>query len=451
MTKLIDFKIIRRSTSLAWPIALQSILTNMLAAIDIAMVSHLGDSAVGAVGLGNRFQFMILVVVLGIAWAVGILSAQYYGAGKTEKIRNTIALGAAVANTALLPIYILNLAFADRFIGLGTTNEMVIEQGQAYLWYTLPSLSFVAIILAYDNALRALNQVKTPMVLSIIALSLNILFNYWFINGGLGVQAMGVKGAALATSLARFIQLLLVLGYLRQKRHILSFVKSDFKNFFNIEAAKHFIGLAAPMMLGFALWSIGIFTYQIIYGRMGTQELAVMSTMAPIEAMFISLFFGLASACSILIGQCLGADRFEDARTCARSFIIFSPICAMATGGVVLCAQGLVLLPFSSLPASTLDTASSVLVVVVLSTWIKVLNMTIAMGILRAGGDNVIVTYIDSIGMWMVGIPLAATAAFYFDLPLIYVVAATYSEEIVKGVLFTWRARHGAWLRNLTR
>lgn len=448
---LIDFTIIRRSLVLAWPIALQHILTNLLSAVDIAMVSHLGDSAVGAVGLGHRFQFMILVVILGISWAVGILSAQFFGAGQTERIRNTIALAAVIANLFLLPIYIANIFYADSFIGFGSDNIEVIRQGQNYLWYVLPSLSVVALILAYDNALRALNEVRTPMLISGIAIVLNIILNYWLINGGLGVPPLGVAGAAIATTIARIIQLVLIISYLRYRRHILSFVRSDFSHILNLSLAQKFLKISLPMMLGFGLWSIGIFVYQVIYGRMGTQELAVMSTLAPVEAVFLSLFFGMASACSIMIGQNLGANKFDMALSCAKSFTLFSPACAIILGIIVLVFKDWVLLPFSELPPKTLSSASIILAIIALSSWLKIINMTLAMGVLRAGGDSVFVTYIDVVGMWFVSIPLTIAAAFYFELPLIFVVLTTYSEEIVKAFLFFWRAKKKVWLKNLTQ
>lgn len=447
---IIDKQIIRSSLLLAWPISLQSILTNLLSMIDIAMVSHLGDTAVGAVGLGNRFQFMIQVIVLGIAWTVGVLSAQYYGANKTHRIRSTILQGALLANIALVPVLLLNVFFAANIIGLGTENHSVIEQGKHYLWFSLPSLCFVAVILAYDNAIRAVGEVKTPMIISAIAIVLNIALNYWFINGGLGVPAMGVTGAAVATTLARGLQLIFILGYLRYRQHTLCPRRVDLKQLLDRADARHFLSIAMPMTLGFALWSSGTFVYQIIYGRMGTEELAVMSILAPIEAIFMALFFGLASACAIVVGQRLGADQFKEAWQCARSFAVFSPITALCIGVIVLAAKDIVLLPFSALPTQTLDTASTVLALIALSTWLKVINMTIAMGVLRSGGDNTFCTYIDVFGMWIISIPLTALAALYFKFPLFFVVLTTYSEEVVKAVLFSWRAHKRVWMKNLT-
>ena len=220
--KWIDSSTFKKYLLLAWPISLQSIMTNVLSMVDVVMVSHLGDAAVGAVGLGNRFQFMLMVILLGVAWTVGVLSAQYYGAGKADRIRKTVLMAAGLSTTALVPIIILNIFFADNFIALGSKNQEVIHQGQMYLWYVIPSLLFIGVILSFENAIRALGQTRFPMVLSFVAIVLNIILNYWLINGGFGVPAMGVAGAALATALARLFHMLLIIALLKQQKHLLS-------------------------------------------------------------------------------------------------------------------------------------------------------------------------------------------------------------------------------------
>ncbi len=448
--KWVDAQTLRRSLALAWPISLQSILTNLLSMIDVAMVSHLGDSAVAAVGLGNRFQFMLMVILLGIAWTVGVLSAQYYGADKPEKIRATIAMAIAMSFTALLPIIGLNAFLADDIMALGSSNLAVIQHGQAYLWITVPSLLLVSIILCFENAIRAVGQVKLPLALSAIAIAINVVLNFWFINGGLGLPAMGVAGAALATFVARGIQVFLILKFLHARQHLLQLHRRDLRHILDRKELKHFLRLATPMMVSFGVWSSGTFVYQIIYGRMGTQELAVMSMLAPVEAIYLSLFFGLASACSILVGQALGANRFDQAWLYGRSFAILNPVIGLLFGFIVVMGADLVLLPFAGLPQDTLDVALKVFVLISLSTWLKIINMTLAMGVLRAGGDNRMCMVIDIIGMWIVSIPLTALAAFYWQLPLFFVVLVAYSEEICKAFLFTWRVNQKRWLRNLT-
>lgn len=448
--KWIDLKTAKTSLALAWPISLQSILVNLLSMIDVFMVSHLGDAAVGAVGLGTRYQFMLMVILLGIAWTVGVLSAQYYGAGKTEKIRSTLAMGCGLACTALTPIILLTLFFSDTIVGFGSTQADVISQGSAYLCYTVPSLLFIAFILPFENAIRSLGYVQTPMVLNVVAISINVILNYWFINGGLGVPELGVTGAAIATALARCIQFGLVLCIIFRKGHILRPRRTDLADLLDRTQVRYFLRLATPMMFGFGVWSVGIFVYQLIYGRMSTEALSVMSLLAPVEGFYLSIFFGIASACSIMIGRHLGANEFEEAKACARTYAIANPLFAFMVGASLLLFKEQFFMPFSDLPVATLDSAKTIFTLISLSIWIKVTNMTMAMGVLRAGGDNTICVYIDALSMWVISIPLTLIAAFYFKWPLLYVVMVVYSEEIVKVFMFAYRVKQKKWLKNLT-
>jgi putative MATE family efflux protein len=441
---------LRQSLNLAWPISLQSILVTMLGMSDIMMVGHLGDEAVASVGLGNRIVFVILIILSGLAAGVGVLSAQYYGAGKSEQISpviiKTLVIGAAV----MLPLVLLTFAFGDLMIGLGTTDPTIITTGKEYLWVAMPSLVFIVVVIVFENALRGFGQVRLPMALGSIAILINIVLNYWLINGGLGIDALGVVGAAWATFIARGIHALLIVFYLAKAKHVVFPRYCNCEQFYNKEQWGHLIKLVWPIMLSFGVWSLGTFVYQLIYGRMGTQELAVMSLMAPLEGLLISFFFGFASACSIMVGQRLGQDAFDDAWSVARGFAIGAPIVTFFLALVMLSLEPLVFMPFSNLNQETLSVAHDVFLIIIFGTCIKVFNMTTSMGILRAGGDNKHCMFIDISGMWIVGIPLTFLAAFYFSLPIYWVVLITYSEEIVKSVLFVFRMRERHWLRNLT-
>ncbi|WP_371374685.1 MATE family efflux transporter [Thalassotalea aquiviva] len=446
---IINRTALKNSFKLAWPISLQNTLVTLLSMIDVMMVSHLGNASVAAVGFGNRVQFVVLVIVSGLAWGVGILSAQNHGAGNTSRIRSTILLGLILSTLALLPLVIGNFFFADSLMALGTTDQDVIDIGEMYLWITMPSLLFVGGIMVFENALRSISQVKLPMVISTFAIVINIVLNYWLIYGGLGIEPLGVTGAAIATLIARGCHLLLIFMVLSIARHKLKPSRNDVKDLRIVKPWFDMIKLVVPLMASFGVWSIGSFVYQLIYGRLGTQELAVISLLVPIEGMFISLFFGFASACSIMVGQNLGAEKFDQAISIAKSFVIMAPLVAIVLGVLLLLAEPIIFMPFSDMPASTLALASDVFLIIALGAWIKISNMTMALGILRAGGETKACLYIDTFGMWMVSIPLTLMAAFYFDLPLFWVALTAYSEEVSKFGLFVWRISKQRWVRKI--
>jgi putative MATE family efflux protein len=441
---------LRQSLKLAWPISLQSILVTMLGMSDIMMVGHLGDSAIASVGLGNRIQFVILIILSGLATGVGVLSAQYFGAGKSARISPVIIKTLAIGAGVLLPVVGLTFAFGDLVVGLGTTNQIIIDTGQAYLWVTMPSLAFVVVVIVFENALRGLGQVKFSMALGMIAITINIGLNYWLINGGLGVDALGVAGAAWATFIARGVHASLIVFWLYKRKHVVFPNCVISYEFYDKAQWVHLIKLVWPIMLSLGVWSMGTFVYQLMYGRIGTQELAVMSLMAPLEGLLVAFFFGFASACSIMVGQRLGQDAFTAAWSVAKGFAISAPIVTFFLGLMMWSLESLVFMPYDNLDEDTLVVAHDIFMLITFGTCIKVFNMTASMGILRAGGDNKHCLLIDFSGMWIIGIPLTFVAAFYFALPIYWVVLVTYTEEIVKSALFVYRLKAKYWLRNLT-
>jgi putative MATE family efflux protein len=442
--------LLKQTFKLGWPISLQNILVTLLSMIDVVMVSHIGDKAIAAVGLSNRVLFVFMVIVLGLGWGVGILSAQYYGAGQTKKIRRSLLIAILFGTAILLPIVVGSYWFVDDILAFGTTDKDVIAIGRQYLWLTFPSLLFVTVIMVQENALRSMNQVKLPLVISALSIVINVILNFWLINGGLGVPELGVNGAAIATTIARLLQMGLLIIAIQKLKLPIAVKAKDLRLLNESKHWKKLIYLVLPMMLSFGVWSIGAFSYQLIYGRMGTNELAVISMLLPIESVFISLFFGIASACSIGVGQYLGKNDYANAWQLAKSFIIISPVAAIILGFISLLFIDTILAPYEGVSKTTFDLAYQVLMVMAICSWLKVTNLTLALGVLRAGGDNRFVLMTDIIGLWMVSLPLTWLAAFHWQFGLVGVFLVAYSEEITKAFLFGGRTISKKWMRNLT-
>ncbi|GAB2990069.1 MATE family efflux transporter [Psychrosphaera aestuarii] len=440
----------KQTLRLAWPISLQSMLVTFLSMIDVMMVSHLGDEAIAAVGLGNRVLFVVMVIVMGLSWAVGILSAQYHGAGQGQKIRGSILIAICYSLVALIPVIVASYFLSDDIMSLGSLDPAVIALGETYLWITMPSMVFVAIVQVFENALRSINQVKIPLVFSSISIVLNVVLNYWLINGGLGIPPLGVAGAAWATTISRLFQLIILISFLQTQKHILYISTSDFEFLKYRPNWSRLLKLVLPMMLSFGIWSLGSFTYQLIFGRIGTTELAVISMLLPVEGIFLSIFFGIASACSIVVGQHLGANRLEEAWTMAKMFSGLGPAVALCLGVLLIIFNDAVLSPYQGVSEQTINLAKSIFYVIGGLAWLKVINMTLAMGILRAGGDNRFCLITDTLCMWLISIPLVWLAAFYWQLAFIWVVVIMYSEEVCKMFMFAWRVKNKRWMKNLT-
>lgn len=442
--------LIQEVLGLAIPVAIQSALVSALGMADVLMVSHLGSEAVAAVGLGSKINFVFILLMAALGTGCSILVAQYWGAGRHDRVRHTLALSIVAGTLFMLPITLLVLFNAPALMMLGTDNSQVITQGSAYLSITALTLWLTQIVIIYEAALRATGDSKTPLHYATFTIALNIVLNFWLINGGLGVPALGVAGAALATLLARVFQVAWMLFGQQQAGQRLHLRRQYFAEALTRSLVHRFWAMSWPLLINFTLWSMGSLSYHLIAGRLGTTPLAVMSLLSPIESMYHSFFFGVTNACSIMIGQRLGRGQFAEARALAKSFMLFAPLSSFGLGLVLLAISPFVLPLLGNLDAETLHQTQLAFVVMCLGFWVKVFNMVSIQGILRSGGDTKFCLYLDMSALWLIGLPLTLAAAFWWQLPFIWVYAMILAEEGAKALGNIWRVRQQKWVRNLT-
>lgn len=436
-----------RVAKLAFPVAIQSALVSILALADVLMVSDYGQSATAAVGIASKWHFVAIMIMAGLASANGVLVSQYWG--RNDKVHaKTVTLQAMKFGLAIMvPVTFAITVFASQIMQLQTNDFAVINQGAQYLWYSFPVLILTHIIITAESSMRSSGDAMTPLVLGAITIAINICLNFILIKGYLGFPAMGVAGAALATTIARFAQVVMMWVVLSKRRHWLLTSESIRRH---QTLWMTYRKLAIPQSLNTLLWALGTLTYQIIFGHMGTTELAVFSMIGPFESLLYATFMGISVACSVLIGQSLGRDEFDTAQAMTRFFLKFVVIIGL---GMSLCLylNHQFVLAWLNLDSSSLRPyAQPAMVVMSIGITLKMLNMIIINGILRSGGENLFCLRMDFIAMWMVGIPLTAYGAFvgHWDFGWVYFTMLT--EEVVKLGLCFNRYLKKRWLNNLT-
>lgn len=446
--------IIATVVKLAWPVSLQSVLAAVLGMIDIMMVAHLGEGSVAGMGLANRILFVLLMIGSAFGVTAGIFIAQFAGAKKYHVVPVIIAQILIIAAAIMLPLMLFTSMFATQLSALGSDSETVISVSTSYLYITLPSILFLLVYQIFEGGLRGLKQVYVPLFFGVITMLLNIFLNYILINGVIlesqtFIPAMGTDGAAWATTFSRIALLIGLLAWLLHKKH-LCLPTNSVVSLKSPECQwSKLLGNGIPLTLNFGVWALGTFIYQVIFGSLGSQSLAVMSILAPIEGIVMSLFLGFATAASVLIGQKLGANQMELAYKLGTRLTFSITFFAVLTGLLVLWMQQWLLAPYSNYSADTLTLASQVLMILCIGVAIKTTNMMLSLGALRAGGDNRFCLLTDTFGMWLIGIPLTWFVAGQSGI-LIWVVITTYSEEISKCGLFIWRLFSRKWQRNMT-
>ncbi|MBY5946906.1 MATE family efflux transporter [Photobacterium rosenbergii] len=439
--------LLSRAFKLSLPIAIQSALGAFLGLTDVLMVSDLGAAATASVGIASKWIFVAMMIAAGICTATGTLVAQYWGKGEVVACKQVVCEAFIEGSKLLLPIAIIITIFADAIMLLQTKDSEVMALGRDYLWFTAPILLLTLLLMICETTLRSSDEVVIPLVLGTTTILLNIALNYWFIKGGFGIPALGVIGAALATTVSRAVQILLTLAVLLSRHHWLlsgKFVRAS------QALRERFRMLAYPAMANTVFWALGTLCYQMIYGHLGTTELAVFSMMGPFEGLCYSLFFGVSVACSVMLGQALGRDDFSHAAVVANFYIRSILFMGVFASALILMNKSL-LLSFLNLDQPDLvPLASPAITLLGLTIGLRMLNLILINGILRAGGENKFCLRMDFIAMWLVGIPLVAFAAFVLKWSFTWVLTIMMAEEIVKFVLCLKRYRQKYWLQNLT-
>jgi putative MATE family efflux protein len=434
---------------IAVPIMLQQAVFSLLNMLAVVFVGQKGDAAVAAVGLAGQIAFLLNLVHFGIISGAAMFTAQFWGRRDVPNLRRVLGLCLILAISASLIFFLLSQLFPGEVLGIYSRDPAVIALGASYIRIYSWTFLFFGVTFSYALVMRSTGDVKTPTTISVIALSISTFLSYSLIFGNFGFPELGIRGAAVAAVIARFIECvtLLTVTYLKK-----SPVAASLRELTDFDAAfvKKVIRPMLPVILNELFWSLGITTYNVIYGRMGTASYAAMNIVSTIEQVGFVIFIGISNATSVLVGNRIGAGKEEQA------FVYAGRSLGLGIAGGVIIGLLLQLLkwPILSLynvsPEVIYD-ASRLLSVVSAFLWIRVNNMTIVVGILRAGGDTRFSLFLDGIIIWIVGVPMAYFAAYVLHLPVYYVYLFAMTEEVTKWLLGVPRYRSRKWIHNLTK
>jgi putative MATE family efflux protein len=415
--------------------------------VDTVMIGKLGDESIAAVGLGNKVFFLFIVILFGVYSGASIFTAQYWGKEDVKSVRRVLGVclisGISIAFIFTLVIMI----FPQGILKIFSKDLKVIELGAQYIAIVGVSYIFTAISFAYGFSARTIGQGKIPMVVSAISLGINTLFNYILIFGNFGVVALGVKGAAYATLIARIIELILILFIVYNSNIAIAAKVSELIDFSRSFVAKIF-ETAFPVILNEFFWSLGMTTYAVFYARMSTEAIASVQIGDTIIGLFFILSIGLGNACAVILGNEIGANNYERAVEYSKKFffvgIIFSSILTF-----ILFISSPMIVSFFNVSEVVSNNTTLILKIVSLFLIVKTCNMIIIVGILRSGGDTKYAMAIEMGSVWLIGVPLVWLGTNYWNLPIYTIVFLANLEEVVKLAVGIPRVLSKRWVKNL--
>ena len=438
-----QIKFIKLLIALAPPIIFQEILNTSVNMMDTMMIGRaMGVTEVASVGLANQVFFLFILMVFGILSGATVFSGQYFGKGDLKNIHRIMGIGFLCTTITAVLFFVPAFFIPHVIIRIYSNDPIVIELGSQYLRIISFSYFLVAITSTRNSTMRSMRQTKIPMVSTSIALVLNIIFNYLAIF----VFESGLIGVAVSTLASRFIELIIQEYLIRKyKMPILAPIKNYFD--FNIDFVKSFFKVSIFIVFNEVVWSLGFSIYNIAYGIVGTEAQGAMQISMAMGNLFAVFGTSMAITTSIIISNTLGASKIDLALKYSRFCMYFA---AIASG-----IMGILLISFSSLISGIYNVAqnveiyiSNILVIVGFSLIIRSLNFTTVVGILRSGGDTKYCFYLETITMYLIGLPLAFLGA-YLGFPIYIVFIFVTAEEVIKLFFALKRVLKNGWAKTL--
>ncbi len=430
----------------ALPIALQSLIGSSLSFIDNLMVGSLGELELNAVGVSVQVFFIYWMLLFGFTGGMGTFISQFYGVMDFKNIRKTTGFALSAAAGVSLLFFVAGFFFPEYILRIFTKYPEVIEAGVGYVRICSFTFLFLAVTQPFTVALRATQQSALPLAASVIAFATNTFLNWVFIFGKLGAPALGVEGAALATAIARLLEMLFEVFVLKNK------IAGHFREFFSYskELAARIIRNALPTTANETLWGIGTSMYVAAFARIGISEGAAVQACNTINNMFALAAFSIGDAVLILVGQKLGEGKTELAYNMSRKMIRMGLIVGVLFGtGVIIAGEPLLgLFSFSEQGAAY---AFRILIVYGATMWLTLYNAIHVTGTLRCGGDTKFAMITETGTVWLIGVPLAFITSLYLHMPIYLAVLAVKIEEVVKAIFLTRRYYSRKWLKTVIK
>ena len=444
-----DRAFLKNMLIIATPIMLQMLLVNSLSMVDTMMIGRLGETEVAAVGLANQMFFLVFLTFFGITSGTGIFVAQFWGDRDEEGIHHVVGLSLVGSLMFAIPFALTSLMIPEQLMRIFTPDAAVVELGASYLRIIAPSYVFSGIAFSFAMALRSVEKASIPLIATAVSMVLNTILNLLLIFGLAGFPALGVRGAAIATCIARGVELVVIIALIYGKKLP---VAAGLRGYFGFDRqmVQRFIRTAGPVLLNEIAWSLGMVVYKVVFARMGTDVIAAANVTESIQGLFFVVLISSGNTAAIMIGKKIGEGDQEGARDYAGRFIVQSVMVGILMG-LLMSASAPLLVRLLKLRPETIALVRLTLIALGTLIPIKAFNLHMIVGILRSGGDTTFSFITELIAVWGIGVPIAFAAGIVFRLSLPEVYLLVGLEEAFKLLITAWRFRSGKWLNDLRR
>ncbi len=445
----------KMTLTVALPIMAQNFITNLVSMLDNLMVGALGTEPVSGVSIVNQIMLIFHLAVFGAMSGIGIFTAQYYGRGDNEGIRYTLRFKFLTALGIFAAALAIFLCFDDALIGLflhasDAEGDLAatLDYARVYLQIILLGLLPFALTQVFADTLRETGDTFTPMVAGLTAVGVNCLFNYLLIFGKLGFPEMGVRGAAAATSLSRWVEFLLIIIYIIYKRARFPYMRGAFRSLrVPARLAGRFAAKGAPLLLNEILWSAGESALGVAFSLNGLAVVAGHSISSTVFNLFCIASMSMGSSIGIIAGKSLGAGKHDEAVDQVRKLITFSMLISLFVGALMFAVGGLIPRLYNISEESRAMAAYFIRVnafVMPLAAFANASYFTV-----RSGGKTVVTFFFDCGILWSVSVSLAFLLHYAFHLDIHWLYPIVQGSEIIKDIVGYVLIRKRVWVKTI--
>ncbi|MBQ4531059.1 MAG: MATE family efflux transporter [Lachnospiraceae bacterium] len=435
--------------ALVIPMALQNLINTGITTADVVMLGKVGEDVLSGSSLAGQIQFILSLIFFGITSGATVLTAQYWGKKDKRTIEKVLGIALRLSIVTGVLFTVITLCFPAQLMGIFTSEQAVIDEGVKYLKIVAWTYLLMSVTMIYLNIMRSVERVIISTIVYLVSMIINIVFNAIFIFGLCGMPAMGIEGAALATLIARVMELVIVLVYAKFMNQDVRLGVGDIFGK-NPVLFKDFIKYSAPVIINELIWGAGFSANAAIIGHLNSSAVAANSVAQVTRNLATVIVFGVANATSIMLGKVIGEGKTELAERYAKRFIKLSVVFGFAGAIVILIARPFVV-SFLSVSERSANYMGFMLICMSVYVFAQAINTTMIVGVFRAGGDTKVGLYMDAGTMWGGSILCGAIAAFVFKAPVELVYMIILADEFIKLPLSFIRYKQKKWLKNVTR
>jgi len=404
---------IKKTLVLSLPIVVGQLGQMLMSVVDNVMVGQLGTQPLAAASLANSMFLLVMVVGFGISMAVTPLTAIAFGAGKFKECGVVLRQGLIVNLFSGILLCGVTFIFSESIKFLHQPHEIV---GPAATYMKVLGLSMVPLMLfqSYRQFAEGVSFLLPVMVITLLANIVNIIANWVFIFGNLGVTPLGLTGAGIATTSSRVFMAIALMIVIRRSSEMEKFDPTLNYRKIDFPMIKRLLAIGVPAGFQY-FFEVSAFTASaVMIGWMGTVELAAHQIALNLASISFMVAMGISSAATIRVSSAVGRKDIPGTRIAGFSATL---LCAgfMSSAGIIFIMLRFFLPTLYISEKAVIDITASLLVIV---AFFQVSDGTqaVGLGILRGITDMKVPTLITLVAYWIMGLPSGYILAFKFNM-----------------------------------